>query len=232
MTKRLNTLPVAILAFLLLACLVAFFVTRNAGTPIAAGPNSVANDQAVARDMALYDTASRLTALAETGDEKNQALEAQRLADHNLDQAFATALRQAVAYRAPAGPLRELATRIDQLKTQIAAEQDHVAQLTKQASASAADQVDLLKAQLALDQDELEDSQQDLARRGGDPHAALERALQQHEATQHQTAPASQSSGPSPTGTLLNKSAPGLRWLRWTVRRLPRSRRRLPSGAL
>ena len=205
MTKRLNTVPAAILAVLLLASLVAFFATRDAGTTPAAAPKSVTGDQAVARDMALLDTAERLTALAETGGERTQAQEAQRLADHNLDQAFATALRQAVAYRAPAGPLRDLAARIDQLKTQIAAEQDHVAQLTKKGTSSAADQVDLLNAQLALDQDELEDAQQDLARQGGDPHAALERALQRHEATQHQAAQASQSAAANPTGTLIEQ---------------------------
>ena len=203
--KRLNTVPAAILAALLLSCLVALFMTRNAGVHLGTTPQGLATDQAVARDMALLDTADRTAALAETQDEKNQAQEAQRLADHDLDQAFATALRQAVAYRVPAGPLRDLAARIDQLTTQIAAEQDHVTQLTKKGTASAADQVDLLNAQLALDQDELQDSQQDLARQGGDPHAALERALQQHEATQHQTAPASPSGGPSPTGTLLER---------------------------
>jgi small-conductance mechanosensitive channel/uncharacterized coiled-coil protein SlyX len=205
MMKRLNTVPAAILATLLLACLVAFFVTRNAGVPPARAPKSVASGQAVARDMALLDTADRLTPLAETRNEKDQAQQAQRLADHNLDQAFATALRQAVAYRAPPGPLRDLAARIDRLKTQIAAEKGHVAELTKKATATAADEVDLLNAQLALDQDELEDSEQDLARRGGDPHAALERALQQHEAVQHQTGQASQSAGSNPTGTLLEQ---------------------------
>jgi len=117
MMKRLNTVPAAILAVLLIGCLVAAFMTRNAGTRPAATAKTVAGDQAVARDMALFDTADRLAALAETSDEKNQAQEAQRLADHELDQAFATALRQAVAYRVPAGPLRDLAARIDQLKT-------------------------------------------------------------------------------------------------------------------
>ncbi|MDP8990843.1 MAG: mechanosensitive ion channel [Acidobacteriota bacterium] len=205
MRKRLNTVPAAILAVLLLVCLVAFFVTRNAGTGSATAPKSVANDQALTHDMGLLDTADRLIALAETKDEKNQAGEAQHLADHDLDQAFATALREAEAYRVPDGALHALAARIDQLKSQIAAEQDQVAQLTKKATAIAADQVDLLRAQLALDQDELEDSQQDLARQGGDPHAALERALQQHEATQHQTAQTAQGAGPRPTATLLEQ---------------------------
>ena len=146
MMKRLNTVPAVILAVLLIGCLVAAFMTRNAGTRPAATAKTVAGDQAVARDMALFDTADRLAALAETSDEKNQAQEAQRLADHELDQAFATALRQAVAYRVPAGPLRDLAARIDQLKTQIADEKERIAQLDKKATDSAADQVDLLNA--------------------------------------------------------------------------------------
>ena len=203
--KRLNTVPVAVLAVLLLACLIAFYATRSAAVRPVAAPRTVASDQAVARDMALLDTADHLAALAETNDEKNQAREAQRLADHELDQAFATALRQAVAYRVPAGPLRDLATRIDQLKTQIVAEQDRIAQLTKKATDSATDQADLLNAQLALDQDELEDSQQDLARQGGDPQSALERARQQHEAAQHQAEQNAKSGGPKPTATLIEQ---------------------------
>jgi len=185
--KRLNTVPAAILAVLLIACLVAFYTTRKAATRPVATPKTVARDQVVARDMALLDTADRLAALAETNDEKNQAQEAQRLADHELDQAFATALRKAFAYRVPAGPLRDLSTHIDQLKTQIATEQDRIALLTKKATDSATDQADLLNAQLALDQDELEDARQDLARQGGDPQSALERARQQHEAAQQET---------------------------------------------
>jgi len=205
MMKRLNTVPAVILAVLLIGCLVAAFMTRNAGTRPAATAKTVAGDQAVARDMALLDTADRLAALAETSDEKNQAQEAQRLADHELDQAFATALRQAVAYRVPAGPLRDLAARIDQLKTQIADEKERIAQLDKKATDSAADQVDRLNAQLALDQDELEDSQQDLARQGGDPQSALERARQQHEAAQHQAEQAPKKAGPAPTATLIEQ---------------------------
>src|SRR5215472_11690740 len=83
------------------------------------------------------------------------------------------------------GPLRELNQRIAQLKTQVAADKDGVAQLTKQAAASdtAADQLALAQAQQELNQDDLDDAQEDLARQGGDRHAVLEQALQQHEAT-------------------------------------------------
>jgi small-conductance mechanosensitive channel len=204
--KRLNTLPAVILAVLLLGCLVAVFLTRDAATGPAPPRKPAASNQPSAVDSSLLQTANQIAALAETADEQNQGLEALHLADHELDQAFATALRQAASYRPPAtGPLRELHDRISQLQAQIAADQDHIAQLTKQTSSSAADQLELTKAQLALDQDELEDAQQDLALQGGDPHATLERALQDHETTQHQTA-AQAKSGPGPTGTLVEQA--------------------------
>jgi chromosome segregation ATPase len=147
-----------------------------------------------------------MAALAEAGEEQNQAREALHLADHELDQAFATALRAAEAYRAPAsGPLQDLMGRINQLKTQIAADQRRIAQLTKQGTSEAADQLDPVKARLALDQDELNDAQQDLARQGGDPHSALTRSLQEHEAKQHQTGQAMKSASAGETATLVGQ---------------------------
>jgi small-conductance mechanosensitive channel len=204
--KRLNTLPAAILALLLLGCLVAVYETRDSGNNPAPPRKPATTSQTPAVDSSLLKTANQLAPLVETADEQNQALEALHLADHELDQAFATALRQAAAYRPPAnGPLRDLRDRINQLQAQISADQNRIAQLAKQTSANAADQSELATAQLALDQDELEDAQQDLALQGGDPHAALQRALQDHETTQHQTAAQAKNVGPSPTGTLVEQ---------------------------
>jgi small-conductance mechanosensitive channel len=204
--KRLNIVP-AVLTVLLLACLVAVYVTRDTTERQAASDRSTGTEQASAVDSRLLDTANRMATLAETGDEQNDAREAQHLADHELDQAFATALRQAASYRAPAtGPLRDLLGNVNKLKAQIAADQDRIAQLTKQASADAADQLDLANAQLALERDELDDAQQDLARQGGDPHAAVERALQEHEAKEHETAQAFKSASVSPTTTLVEQA--------------------------
>jgi small-conductance mechanosensitive channel len=204
--KRLNIVP-AVLTVLLLACLVAVYVTRDPSERQAASDRSTGTEQASAVDSRLLDTANRMATLAETGDEQNDAREAQHLADHELDQAFATALRQAASYRAPAaGPLRDLLGNVNKLKAQIAADQDRIAQLTKQASADAADQLDLANAQLALERDELDDAQQDLARQGGDPHAAVERALQEHEAKEHETAQAFKSASVSPTTTLVEQA--------------------------
>jgi small-conductance mechanosensitive channel len=205
--KPANILPAAVFAVLLLGCLIAAYVTSDSEDRAALPVKSVASDQAPAVDSRLLQAANQMAALAETGDEQNDAREALRLADRELDQAFATALRQATAYRPPAtGPLRELSERVNQLKAKIAADQDRVAQLTKQEASDATGQLDLANAQLALDQDDFEDAQQDLARQGGDPHAALERALQEHEAVQHQTAQALKGASPSPTATLLEQT--------------------------
>jgi small-conductance mechanosensitive channel len=204
--KRLNTVPAAILAVLLVGCLIAWYVTRDSGNRPAGEAKSRASDQVAAPvDTRLLDSANKVAALAETGDEQNQAREALHLADHELDQAFATALRAAEAYRAPAtGPLRDLIGRINQLKTQVAADQRRIEQLTKQATSEAADQLEIVKARLALDQDELNDAQEDLARQGGDPHSALARSLEEHEAKQHQTGQAFKSSTLA-TGTLVEQ---------------------------
>jgi Mechanosensitive ion channel len=204
--RRRNAVPAAILAVLLVGSVFAWYLTRASGTRPAAPAKGPVSDQAVAVDSQLLETANQVAALAETSDEQKEAQEAEHLADHELDQAFATALRQAASYRAPGnGPLRDLVSRINELKLQIAAEQVSIAQLTKQTTASAADHLDLANAQLALDQDELADAQQDLARQGGDPHATLEKALQQHEATQHQTTQAFKGASASPTATLVEQ---------------------------
>jgi small-conductance mechanosensitive channel len=203
--KRLHTVPAALLAVLLLACLVAVYATRDSGNRPSVPATSAVNVTSI--DTQLLETANHMAALAETADEQNEAREALRLADHELDQAFATALRQAAAYEPPSsGPLRALVERVKQLKAQVAWDHRRVAQLTKQSDPKDADLLNLANAQLALDQDELDEAQQDLARQGGDPHSALEQARQGHEAISGQTAQALKGAQASPTGTLIEQA--------------------------
>ena len=137
-------------------------------------------------DERLMQTATRMSALADTGEEQALAHEALRLADHELDQAFASALRETAASAAPiTGPFKALALQIAQLKTRIAGDEARIAKVTQEAASG---QFELAKAQLALDRDELDDSQEDLARQGGDQHAKLQRLVQEHEAAQHAAA--------------------------------------------
>ena len=204
--KRRNIVTAAILAVLMLACLVAVYVTRDSSNRPVRPVSNPAGGSASAVDSRILTTANQMAALAETSEEQDAARQALRLADHEVDQGFATALRQAAAYRPPAnGPLHDLIERVDQMKFQIAVEQARIAQLASDPSSNATNQLDIAKAQLALDQDDLEDAQQDLARQGGDPYAAIQRALQEHDAAGHQSAQALKGSSASPTATLVQQ---------------------------
>ncbi len=202
---KLRNLPAIALAVLIAACIAGWYLTREpAANGKGAKPASSANQPSLI-DQRLLQTAQSIAPLAETRPEQRLARAALRLTDHELDQAFATALRDATAPAAPSrGPLQQLNARIAQLKTRVAAETQHVAELTKQASANAelAGPLELAKAQLALDEDELEDAHLDLARQGGDEHTRLERALREHEAAQHQLDEAPRFRTPQPTGNL------------------------------
>jgi small-conductance mechanosensitive channel len=183
--------PAIVVTTLLVGSLVALVETRGSGGP-ATAKRSAANQQAPTVDDRLLRTAREMAALADTPDEQDDAREALRLADHALDQAFATALRQAqTPATAVSSEDKRLTALIDKLKDDIAADQKRVDQLTKDAetSESAADQLDLTKAQLALEKDELDDAQEDRAREGGDRHSAIERLLDEHENNQKVAAP-------------------------------------------
>ena len=175
----------AILALALGACIVGIYIFRGVSEQpkVAASPSPI--------DERLLATARQMAATADTPEEQALAHEALRLADHELDQAFATALREATAPAPPpSGPLKQLADRVSRLRAQIASEQTQIAKLAKDAATddAAAAKEELAKAQIALDQDELNDAQEDLARQGGDRHAKIEQLLKAHEAAGHETA--------------------------------------------
>jgi small-conductance mechanosensitive channel len=176
-------LPAA-LAAILSACVLGFFATRDAA-PLRGADTIRRNSQTGLMDDRLLKTAQTLARLADTPDGQASSKEALRLAGRDLDQAYATALREALSQPPPkSGPLKQLTDHIARLKSHIEAEQAQIDQLTKEAAKNddAADRLDVAKAQLELDQDELADNQQDLAKQGGDRHALLEQEMQAHEA--------------------------------------------------
>jgi small-conductance mechanosensitive channel len=182
LTRRIQNALAAILALLLVACVIAAYVTGGQRSQQTAATQAVSANSLV--DQRLLQTAQQMDAIADTAAERTLASEALRLSDHELDQAFASMLREAAQSSMPAtGPLKTLNDRIKRLKAQIAVDQERIARLAKQGDSD--DQLELAKAQLALDQDDLEDAQQDLARAGGDRHATIERAIQEHESAQH-----------------------------------------------
>ena len=200
--KRYHRLLACALALLLAGCIIAAFVTRQTGSNPA--PKSAAAPSAQV-DQRLIQTADRLSALADTSDEQALGRDAVQLADHEVDQAFASGLRDAGQPGAPpSGPLKALADRVSKWSAEVAADKDRVSRLSKtppSEGSSAANQLELAKAQLALAQDELADAQQDLARQGGDQEANLQRAFEQYEAAQAAAA-LQKTPAPPPTNTL------------------------------
>ena len=192
MTRSGKVLTGAI-ALLLAACLAAAWLTRDAAPSRTLAQASVVNRR-------LLDTARQMAGLAETAQEVDLARQAVRLADHELDQAFATAVREAADFKpATSGPAQQLNVRVAQAKARMAAEQARIAKLAKDAETGdqAAAQLELAKAQLALDEDELEDARLDLARQGGDERGKLEQAAREHAEAQREPAPAARSAAMS-----------------------------------
>ena len=129
-------------------------------------------------DETPWKTAEGLTALAVTQEELEYARQAERLADHEVDQSFATALRQAnLQQHALTGPALALQATVAEMGGLVLSDQ---AALNSMAKGS--DEEQLAQAQLGLDQDQLNDAKGDLARASGDQRDAIQRELSAREA--------------------------------------------------
>ncbi len=111
-----------------------------------------------------------LAPLAVSAEEQSFAHEAERLADHEVDQSFALALRQAALQtRTLTGDTLALQQKVTQLQTLVKEDQAKVDSFTaalKQPTGAIAtsDDLDIAKAQLQLDNDELADATEQFAR--------------------------------------------------------------------
>ncbi len=136
-------------------------------------------------DQRPWQTAAALAALAQSAEEKKLAREAERLADHEVDQAFSQSLRQA-SFAKPTlnGKALALQQRVNELQETIKNDEARVASLSAGAGAkpaagavSSTSDLEIAKAQLSLDQAELADSIEDLARESGDRRVKLQQEL-------------------------------------------------------
>jgi small-conductance mechanosensitive channel len=144
-------------------------------------------------DQRPWQTAAALAALAQSAEEKKLAREAERLADHEVDQAFSQSLRQAALAKPTLnGEALALQQRVKELQETVKNDEARVASLsaagTKQTAGavSTTGDLEIAKAQLALDQSELADSNEDLARESGDQRVKLQQELAAREATMKQ----------------------------------------------
>jgi small-conductance mechanosensitive channel len=139
-------------------------------------------------DQRPWQTIESLAPLAVSSEEQSLAREAERLADHEVDQAFALALRQAsLQTRTLTGDALTLQQKVTQLQSLVKDDQSKVDALTAALKAtptasSAADDLDVAKAQLQLDSDELSDATAQLARLTGDKRSEIQQELTAREA--------------------------------------------------
>ncbi|HEX9082425.1 MAG TPA: hypothetical protein VF768_09100, partial [Holophagaceae bacterium] len=186
---------------------------KGAKTPKAqpSAKGAVASEPVV--DEGPLRAAHALAGLAATPEEAELAQQANRLANHEVDLAFADAIREA-ADRAPA-PTPELQALMDEkdaAEDAVTASQRQMARLT-QALATAtgdrkdalADQLEVAKAQLELDQDELQDASDNLEQAGGDPQAKVRRLRAAHDAVQNEAASVPVPAGRFSAGSLVGR---------------------------
>jgi hypothetical protein len=140
-------------------------------------------------DQRPWQTAATLAALARSAEEREFAREAERLADHEVDQAFSQSLRQASLEKPKlSGKVLALQQRVTELQEIVKNDQARIAALTANVAApsgagvSIESDLDVAKAQLGLDQDELADSIEDLARESGDQRIKIQQELAAREA--------------------------------------------------
>jgi hypothetical protein len=145
-------------------------------------------------DQRPWQTAATLAALAQSAEEKELAREAERLADHEVDQAFSQSLRQASLEKPNlSGKALALQQRVAELQETIKNDEARIASLSASAGTKAAGGVspsgsdlEIAKAQLGLDQNELTDSLEDLARESGDQRVKLQQELVARQAAMKQ----------------------------------------------
>src|SRR5437660_4712023 len=189
---------------LVILAVAAFIATgdKRAGT----GDKPSASTTSDLVDTGPLKTARQLTGLAVTAEEQRLAQEAARVADHEVDLAFADQLREARESASNQDPkYRELNARIkdtqavvDQDKAEVARLKAELATAKPNEQEVLQDQLALLEAQQAPDEGELEVAQQNLIAAGGDREGAIQRQRDEHEANEEhlEKSPPAPSKGP------------------------------------
>jgi small-conductance mechanosensitive channel len=144
-------------------------------------------------DQRPWQTAATLAALAQSTEEKKLARDAERLADHEVDQAFSQSLRQAsLAQPKLSDKALALQKRVSELQQTVKNDEARIAALGAADGAKSAgtishnSELEIAKAQLGLDQTELADSIEDLARESGDQRPKLQHELAARQAAMKQ----------------------------------------------
>jgi small-conductance mechanosensitive channel len=152
--------------------------------------NPVSSAQASLVDYTPLLTAQRLAQTPLSAEELPFAEEALRLGDHEMDIAFAAAVRDAEEHPVVlSAEAKEIEGRLQQSERTLETDKAQVAQLTiaegkanEERKDALEERINLAKAQLELDQDEVDDAKQDLIRAGGNAQGHIQAMVQEHQA--------------------------------------------------
>ena len=190
MKVKANLALIALVAALAVVGYGVYKTELPSGPPVRSTSRRNPADRPIVVDQTSLITAEQLVRLPTTPDERSFAQDALRLADQEMDLAFAQAVRSIANQPKVNTPeVRALEQRLESAQRSFAADQAHVKELTAALESatpatkqSISDRLDLAKAQVVLDQDEIDDSSQDLRRAGGDPQGRMQAMIEEHDA--------------------------------------------------
>ena len=154
---------------------------------------TAATAQAALIDQSPLKTAQDLARLATTSEEQPLAQEVLRVADYEVDLAFAQALHDVTEHPpALSQEAKQIQAQLQKAQKILETDKSRVEQLTA-AEAKATgdkkdelgDQLELMEAQVELDEDEVDDAKRDLIRAGGAPQDRIQEMVQEHKAAAH-----------------------------------------------
>jgi small-conductance mechanosensitive channel len=222
--RVLHSLTTLGLLVLVLLGVVGLILTRDTGQP---APTAQApGHRPPPVDEQPLQTARNMAKLVSGWDEQRFAQQALKLADHEVDLAFADALRDATEQpRSTTAQSRELYARVSKAGALVQADQSRLDDLKKKLAAAndrqknaLQQQLDIVQAQMELDQDELDDAKEDLIRSGLDPLSRVQRQFNRHEAAQPADATHLQFSPASPAASFAEGDLVS-HWTAWRAAR-------------
>ena len=202
--SRTQKIGAIVLIALLVFSAYGLWATYPQATPLRAAQSVTGGGAMPNIDQNTYRTAQRLARLATTAEEQPLAQAAVQTADHELDLAFAAAMRRLEAHPPSLSPeAAQIQQRLQDAQKELTAQSEGVKRLTTQLAqakdedkAALEDRLQLAQAQLELQQDAVQEANDDLLQAGGNVHQRIQMMQQEHEATEHTAAPGAPAATP------------------------------------
>ncbi|HEV2102796.1 MAG TPA: mechanosensitive ion channel domain-containing protein [Candidatus Acidoferrum sp.] len=193
MTKSQKILG-AVIVLLLMASVYGFLISREPeAVRVEKSAKKSQNANVILVDQSPLKVAQQLAKLADTPEERPLAQEALKRADMEVDQAFDSALHDALLHPPPLSPeVKEIQDRLQKAEKQLKADQDQAKLLSEQFAKAPENKQEAIEVQLVqaeadmdLDQNDMDDAKEDLARAGGSLADRIQAMRKDHEDTAH-----------------------------------------------